>query len=162
GERLLYIPESYRESWAAIQGGRPNHEGLLFDKYVELVGFLHRRGVQILAGTDVVKPFFVPSFSLHDELGLLVSSGLTEMEALQAATRDATRFVDLHDVGTIEQDMVADLVLLNTDPIENIGNTRSVASVVSAGQFFGRAELKAISSNIRRNAASWAGDPTGR
>ena len=162
GERLLYIPASYRTSWEATRRGRLNDETILFDKYVELVGLLHRSGVQILAGTDVVKPFFVPGFSLHDELGLLVAAGLTEMEALQAATRDAARFVGLPEVGTIERDMVADLVLLDGNPIESIDHTRSVAAVVSAGQFFGRVELEAISSDIRNNAASWVGGPTGR
>ena len=161
-ERLLYIPESYRTSWAAAETGRFDVEAILFDKYVELVGLLHKSGVQILAGTDVVKPFFVPGFSLHDELGLLVFAGLTEMEALQAATRDSARFVGLSGVGTIERGMVADLVLLDADPIENIDNTRSVSSVVSAGYLLGRAELQAISSEIRGNAVGWVGSPTGR
>ncbi len=133
-----------------------------FETNVELVGLLHAHGVSILAGTDVVKPFFVPGFSLHDELGLLVSAGLSEMEAIQAATRDAARFAGMDDVGTIQRDMIADLLLLDADPLENIENTRRIAAVMSTGRLIERSELLRIHAQIADSAANWTGVPTGR
>lgn len=79
----------------------------------------------LLAGTDAVKAQFLPGFSLHDELTLLVSVGLSPSEALGAATRKPARLLGYTDVGTIERGMRADLVLLDADPLQNIENTHA-------------------------------------
>jgi imidazolonepropionase-like amidohydrolase len=91
-------------------------------------------GVAILPGTDVGVPLQVPGFSLHDELSLLVKAGLSEMEVLQAATRNPARAFNLTDQGTIETGMRADLLLLDANPLENIGNTRKIRMVVARGR----------------------------
>ncbi len=161
-DRLRYVPEAYRTAWTRQQPPSVDLETIQFEINVELVGLLHAHGVSILAGTDVVKPFFVPGFSLHDELGLLVSAGLSEMEAIQAATRDAARFVGMDDVGTIQRDMIADLLLLDADPLENIENTRRIAAVMSTGRLIERSELLRIHAQIADSAANWTGVPTGR
>ena len=161
-DRLRYVPEAYRRSWMRAQAPSVECAAISFEKSVELVGLLHAHGVSILAGTDVVKPFFVPGFSLHDELSLLVGAGLSEIEAIQAATRNAARFAGMDDVGTIERDMVADLLVLDADPLENIDNTRTIAAVVSAGRLIERSRLQEILSEIRDSAAKWTGIPTGR
>ena len=70
---------------------------------------LHAAGVAILPGTDVGVPLQVPGFSLHDELSLLVKAGLSEMEALETATRHPARAFNLTDQGTVERGMRADL-----------------------------------------------------
>jgi imidazolonepropionase-like amidohydrolase len=126
-----------------------------------LVRLLHDNGVSLLAGTDVVKPFFVPGFSLHDELKLLVTAGLSEMEAIQAATRDAARFVGASDVGTIELGMVADFLVLDASPLDSIDNTRRIAGVVSTGRLLEREHLQRILAEIRDDATRWSGIPTG-
>jgi len=161
-DRLRYVPEAYRTEWTRLQPPSVDFETISFETGVELVGLLHAHGVSILAGTDVVKPFFVPGFSLHDELRLLVDAGLSELEAIQAATRNAARFVGMEDVGTIELGMVADLILLDADPLENIENTRTIAAVVSRGRLIERSALQHVLSEIADSAATWAGVPTGR
>lgn len=161
-DRLRYVPEAYVESWMRARVPSVERESISFETAVELVGVLHAHGVSILAGTDVVKPFFVPGFSLHDELSLLVRAGLSEMEAIQAATRNAARFAGMDNVGTIERDMVADLLVLDANPLENIDNTRTIAAVMSAGRLIERSRLQEILSEIRETAASWSGVPTGR
>jgi imidazolonepropionase-like amidohydrolase len=75
-----------------------------------------RAGVPLLAGTDVAwyQPYTYAGFSLHDELGLLVSAGLTPAEAIQSATIGLARFLGMDkDVGSIEKGNLADLVLLS-------------------------------------------------
>lgn len=92
-------------------------------------------GLGFLAGTDFGDPFLYPGASLHDELAELVASGLTPMEALQAATRNAAAFFGtLDSLGTVERGKVADLVLLEADPLADIRNTRRIGAVVIHGE----------------------------
>ena len=161
-DRLRYVPPAYRTAWTREQIPSIDVAAVLFERAIDVVGLLHSQGVRLLAGTDVVKPFFVPGFALHDELRLLVGAGLSEMEALQAATRDPARFVGMNEVGTIERGMIADLVILDADPLENIDNTRTIAGVVTTGRLIERNELQEILSEISDEASRWAGVPTGR
>ena len=95
-----------------------------------------------MAGTDVGLPNLFPGFSLHDELALLVEAGLTPLHALQAATRNAAEGMGLGgNVGTIEVGKLAELVLLDADPLAAITNTTSIASVVVSGRLLERADL---------------------
>lgn len=92
-------------------------------------------GVPVLAGTDAGNKGSEPGDSLHRELGLLVEAGLTPMEALQSATRNAAMYLGKQkEWGTIEKGRVADLVLLDANPLEDIRNTRRIAAVVVRGR----------------------------
>jgi len=109
---------------------------VLLERYKKLVGDMHRAGVEFLAGTDTSPGTpALPGTSLHDELELLVESGFTPMEALQAATRNPARYLGkLQDLGTIEPGKLADLVLLDANPLDDIRNTRKINMVVLRGQ----------------------------
>jgi imidazolonepropionase-like amidohydrolase len=146
--RLKYVPIHTRASWdpSAIDGKRSPEDFAYmkreFQKDLEVVGAMQRAGVGILAGTDTANPFCFPGFSLHDEWGLLVQSGLSPMEALQAATLNPARFQGKeNDLGTVEKGKIADLVLLDANPLDEIGNTKRIAAVVSAAKFYSRAAL---------------------
>jgi imidazolonepropionase-like amidohydrolase len=116
-----------------------------FEESVKLVGRMHRAGVSILAGTDSMNPQCFPGFGIHDELALLVDAGLSPLAALQAATRNAARFIGQEDRrGTIEAGKIADLVLLNKDPLTDIHNSRSIDAVVLGGKLMPRAALDAM------------------
>src|SRR5215212_10618648 len=102
-------------------------------------------GVALMAGTDVGLPYLFPGFSLHDELALLVEAGLTPLEALQAATRNPAQAVGLGDeLGTIEVGKLADLVLLDADPLAAITNTTRIAAVVANGRLLEKPDLDAL------------------
>ncbi len=103
-----------------------------WQKYLEMVNAMRRAGVMILAGTDLPSENSVSP--LHEELSLLVQAGLTPMEALQSATRNPAKFLGLKSFGTVERGKVADLVLLDANPLENISNTRRVAAVMLRGE----------------------------
>jgi imidazolonepropionase-like amidohydrolase len=83
---------------------------------------------------------------LHNELALLVEAGFTPMEALQAATLNPAKFLGKTDThGTIQAGRVADLVLLNMNPLEDISHTRKIHAVVLGGKYFPMASIKAHS-----------------
>ena len=94
------------------------------------------------AGTDTGNPFCFPGFSLHDELVLLVIAGLSPVEALRSATLNPAKFFGLDQtLGTIEQGKIADLVLLDANPLTDIRNTQRINAVVSNGRLFDRKAL---------------------
>lgn len=106
------------------------------------VAMLRDAGVPLLAGSDMPAALVVPGFSLHDELVLLVQSGLTPLEALQAATIQPARYFEaLDSLGTISVGKAADMVLLDADPLRDIRNTRRIAGVVLRGRYFDRKQL---------------------
>jgi hypothetical protein len=142
-------PEAYAQLNARIR--------TLLARYEKLVGDMHRAGVQFLAGTDANgwNPVY-PGFGLHEELALLVASGLTPMEALQSATRNpAMYFGHLDSMGTIEKGKSADLVLLDADPLTDIRNTQKIAGVIMKGHYYAPADLD----KLRASAADRATRP---
>ena len=147
--RLKYIPPSVRDSWRKTFTQRiappaeMEQRKRRFQKTLEMVAAMQRAGVGILAGTDILNPYVFPGFSLHDELALLVQAGLTPMEALQAATVNPAKFLGLSStLGTIEKGKIADLVLLEANPLEEIGNTQSIGAVVVNGRYLPKAALQ--------------------
>ena len=113
-----------------------------YQQNLALVVMMQRAGVGILAGTDLANAYLYPGFSLHDELAILVEAGLTPMEALQTATRNPARFLGREkEVGTVQQGKLADLVLLDNDPLANIHNTTKIRAVVANGRLYDRTAL---------------------
>ncbi len=114
----------------------------IYQKRQAIVSKMQQAGVGILAGTDLANPYLFPGFSLHDELAILVEAGLKPMQALQAATRNPARFLGREKLlGTVQQGKLADLVLLDGDPLADIHNTTRIRAVVANGRFYDRATL---------------------
>jgi imidazolonepropionase-like amidohydrolase len=115
---------------------------ILFEGHLKLVGAMHKAGVKLLAGTDTPVPYCFPGSGVHDELELFVKAGLTPAEALQTATRNPAEYFDrLKDLGTVERGKLADLVLLEANPLDNITNVRKVHAVVQNGRLFEKPAL---------------------
>jgi imidazolonepropionase-like amidohydrolase len=157
--RLRYVPPRRKEGWRRMNDGSLSvREWMarkqLYRKRQALVGALQRAGVGILAGTDLANPYLIPGFSLHDELALLVEAGLKPMEALQAATRSPARFLGrAKEMGTVQQGKLADLVLLDADPLVDIRNVTRVRAVVADGRFYDRAALDRLLSQAEAVAS---------
>ncbi|HVF39095.1 MAG TPA: amidohydrolase family protein [Gemmatimonadaceae bacterium] len=116
---------------------------------------MHQAGVPILAGTDAGSVLVYPGFSLHEELRLLVDdAGLSPREALRTATEGPAKFFGLDSmVGRIVKGQVADIVLLDADPLADINNTRRIFAVMQAGRLHSRRDLDAMLENVRRVVA---------
>jgi imidazolonepropionase-like amidohydrolase len=152
--RLKYLSRDVRAKWDAgyYRNVPPGPRAAIvrlskaqFEESMKLVGLMYRAGVPILAGTDTMNPQCYPGFGIHDELALLVEAGLSPLAALQAATRNAAQFMgQLDRRGTIEVGKIADLVLLDADPLADIHNTSSIRAVLLNGRLYPRAALDAM------------------
>ena len=104
---------------------------------------MREAGVRLMPGTDAAVLLIFPGFSLHDELQLFVEQvGMTPMEAILSATRWPAEFFGMADsLGTIEAGKIADLVLLEASPLENISNTQKIAAVIANGKVYPKQSL---------------------
>jgi imidazolonepropionase-like amidohydrolase len=126
-----------------------------FQNDMKLARSMHAAGVQMLAGSDSLDPLIFPGPSLHEELQFLTEVGFTPLEALQTATSKPAEFLNANGAagwGTIQPGKVADLVLLNADPLADIANTKAIAAVFLRGKFLDRAALDEMLANARRAA----------
>jgi imidazolonepropionase-like amidohydrolase len=116
---------------------------------------MFRAGVPFMAGTDTAAGVHVfPGFSLHEELALFVKAGLTPLQALQTATLNPARFLGrVADMGSVAEGKVADLVLLDANPLDDINNTRRIRGVLLAGRYFDRAALDRMLKGVATAAA---------
>ena len=150
--RVKAVPKTIREAWTDPRKDMKNvsPETLErfradYDFHRRLVGLMRRNGVDLLAGTDTGDPYVIPGAALHDELALLVDAGLTELEALRAATSNAARYFNLEvSSGTIERGKIADLVILDANPLADIRNTRRIRAVMIRGKLIDRKRLDAM------------------
>jgi len=139
-EATAGLPAPVRARWAGAAAELGAAEGELDPRFADwslrLVGLMRRAGVPLAAGTDTPIKLAIPGESLHRELELLVASGLSEREALAAATLAPARFFGLEaEMGAVAVGQRADLVLLTADPLEEIRHTRAIEGVVSKGRW---------------------------
>jgi imidazolonepropionase-like amidohydrolase/enterochelin esterase-like enzyme len=126
----------------------------IFEKRLALVGTMRGSGVRILAGTDAPLRNSPPGFGLHEELAFLSRAGLSPIEVLRSATMEPARYFGILDsAGTVAPGKVADLVLLDANPLADIRNTRRVATVVANGRLFERAALRALLAGLTARTA---------
>lgn len=103
---------------------------------------VHEAGIPVVLGTDAGNPLTLHGPSVYPEMEAMAAAGLSPMDVLIASTRDAARAMGRTDFGTIEPGQIADLVVLERDPIADISNVRTVRLVVRAGEIWTRGELE--------------------
>lgn len=162
--RIEFVPRTLLRKWRdSLQKqnkvASPREEfalrAALLQKSMQLVGVMQSAGVPLMAGTDTGAPYVFPGSALHDELALLVEAGLTPMQALQAATKGPADFLKKSKTqGTVEQGKVADLLLLDANPLEDIHNIRRIRALVLRGKLLDRDALDNLLEAERAFAAA--------
>ncbi len=102
-----------------------------------------KNGVGLLLGCDAPQVFNVPGFSTHNELKYLVAAGLTPYQALLTGTVNVANYLKLADAGTIRPGAIADLILINGNPLTDITNTKKVEGVMMRGKWLSKSEIDA-------------------
>jgi imidazolonepropionase-like amidohydrolase len=152
---LKYMPAMIKGMWKQQAPERSAAFRTGYEGRLRIVREMHRAGVLLLAGTDCSNPHTYPGFSLPVELELFVECGLTPAEALRTATLNPARFFGEEKTsGTVEAGKRADLVLLDADPLEKIGNTRRVSGVVANGRYLPAEELKKMLDEVEAKFAA--------
>ena len=152
--RLKYISPSEKELWKKETGPRLRKKpsGNYLDRLAQVLQ-MKKAGIQFLAGTDFDNHYLYPGFSLHDELALFVEAGFTPMEALQTATINPAKFLGTTDsLGTIEKGKIADMVLLNANPLNDIRNTQNIQAVFINGKYLSRETLQTMLTTAEKAA----------
>lgn len=147
---MVYLQTDIRARWLRIPQRVPRWYRYT-DFAKKVTGALHRSGVPLMAGTDAMGyPLITPGTSLHRELQLLVESGLTPYEALWAATVAPASFLGKEEeFGTIEVGKRADLLLLDDNPLANIGHLRTPVGVMARGKWLRRNQLEQMLDALR-------------
>ena len=128
-----------------------------YQRNASILPLLQQAGVNILAGTDAgfLNSFNYPGVGLHDEMQRFVESGLTPLQTLQAATINGARFLGQDkEHGSLAAGKAADIVLLDADPLRDIGATRKIDTFVLRGQVHDRAALDAMLAQVRGEVAA--------
>lgn len=152
-----YLPEDVRSDWKnraiRMSDQSPSEEGLAYANWAyDIIPRLADSGIGIMAGTDMPLSLLTPGFSLHEELALLVRAGLTPIQAIEAATLRPAQYFGLeHQQGTIAKDMMADLVLLDANPLEDITNTQRIHAVMRDGHLHTRDDLDNILEDLKEH-----------
>lgn len=155
-----YLPHAVGSAWHTTAAERlqtpPAPLAVAHTRWaMAMIPRLHAAGVPIMAGTDTPIGLLTPGFSLHEELRMLAEAGLPPRDVLLAATRRPAEFLGLQDrLGSIAPGQLADLVLLDADPLADIRNTRRVHAVVRGGVLFDHAALDALRAELLRAGAA--------
>jgi hypothetical protein len=118
------------------------------------LSFLNRQGVMILAGTDNENPYTIHGFTLHEELEWYQQAGLSPLQALQSATLNPAIFLNrLNEMGTVDKNKLADLVILNANPLTDIRNTRNIFAVIMNGNVIDSTQIDGMLRKVREKAS---------
>lgn len=148
---IRYVSQQQARSWAGNVRQRrgnplfsPENGILLMELRRQILKELHDAGAGILLGSDAPQIFNVPGFSMHEELAEYVEAGLSPFEALRTGTVNVARFYGaLDERGTVAEDMVADLILVRGNPLEDVANIRDPAGVMVRGRWISANEIEA-------------------
>ncbi|HEV8051861.1 MAG TPA: amidohydrolase family protein [Parachlamydiaceae bacterium] len=163
---LKYITYIRKKLWWDIDVGKNKKRNLsqegknisadFYNAAKEQIKIASEIGVPIMTGTDVTDSYVFPGFSIHDELEDLTKSGLSNLKALQSATIIPAEFAQMEkDYGTVENGKIADLIILNKNPLENITNSKTINGVILNGIYYDVDKIEELKNYTQSVASSF-------
>lgn len=141
GAQEDYLPKEERELMSKLQEDKDRYASSEEEReYVNWVKLrtqdAYKNGVRLLVGTDAGYPWIVWGFAIHDEMSLMVNAGLSEIDVLRGATLYAAEaFNKANKLGSVEEGKLAELIILNSNPLIDISNTRNISGVITNGDY---------------------------
>ncbi|MGB5386576.1 MAG: amidohydrolase family protein [Eudoraea sp.] len=169
GELLLqqsemkYMPSSTLSEWRkrkeASTGQDTNFDKTQWETFIDirrkLIYALNKTGHGLLLGSDAPQLFNVPGFSIHHEMEGLLKSGLSPLEIIQTGTVNPAIFFDMETVfGQLKEGMTADILLVNSNPIEDIHALKDLSGVMVRGKWISKADIDQKLQQIAKNASA--------
>ena len=125
---------SYVEDWKPKDFARAQK---LWRKLTDLTKRMHEKGILLTTGSDFPNPWILPGISLHQEMELLSQSGISNIDVIKIATFNGAKALKIANThGTIERGKIADIIILNADPLVDIKNTLRIDTIIKKGSFY--------------------------
>lgn len=148
GEYSILLDPAMKGFWSDVLSNDSTMPHLRSDEFrkwhLKMIQILHANGAKILAGTDSPLPFLLYGHSVHKELQYFVQAGMSPYEALRTATILPAKYLELTRRGKIQIGFYSELVILNSNPLENISNTLDIHSTLSGGEYIERVDFDKI------------------
>ena len=157
-DELKYLPRSTVDAWIESQNGRQERLNAesgarVIEIRKKLLKALQDEGARIVFGTDAPQIFNVPGFSIHREISIMASAGLTPYEILASATKNAAEHFGSDAFGRVAVGARADLVLLEANPLDDAANVAKRAGVMVRGRWLPAADIEIKLEELAESAA---------
>lgn len=148
-EKFKVIPEVIETRWREKIKQSSTDPNIEMENYTDwsksIMEYMHKEGIQFMAGTDTPIGYLIPGLSLHQELVFMSNSNLSNLELLKAATYNPAKYFNLQDsLGRILPGHIADLIILDQNPLEEIKNTEHIYAVIKDGNYMSRNHLDSL------------------
>jgi imidazolonepropionase-like amidohydrolase len=154
---MIYMPPNTMNAWVNSKKNimnDPNYNAASVHRFVmlrrKLIAACNQYGVGLLLGSDAPQVFNVPGFSTHHELRYMVDAGLTPYQALRSGTVNVGKFYNKPDLGIIANGAIADLILLNGNPLTDINQTKNIHGVMLNGKWLSREWIDATLKTLEK------------
>ena len=154
---MKYMSKNTLNIWTTNKNtlmNNPKYDSAGIQRFIslrkKLINSCHKNGVGLLLGSDAPQVFDVPGFSVHHELKYMVDAGLTPYEALCMGTKNVGLFLNQPDRGIIKPGAIADLVLLNGNPLTDIRQSKNIEGIMLKGQWLNRKWIDQTSKELEK------------
>jgi imidazolonepropionase-like amidohydrolase len=145
-----YISPFVQGIWQSLWAQQSDLPYFIWQNWAQMVKGLHEAGVPLMIGTDLVTPGIIPGEAVHQEMAIWQDAGIPPADVLRSATLLPVRFMGLDDrLGTVAEGKTASLVLVKSNPLDDIRNAQLIEAIFLRGTYYNRTDLDRLLSEAR-------------